>query len=109
MLVIHFIACAWIFIGKWNIDEPDNWIIMNEFLDMSQHQLYAIGLYWSVTTITTVGYGDIHAQNTTEHIYSILVMIIGVYIYSSMIGIISNLIQNFDTRKANLNRKLEVL
>ncbi|PWA90872.1 Ankyrin repeat-containing protein [Artemisia annua] len=32
-------------------------------------ELYAI--YWSLITISTVGYGDLHAENATEKVFSI--------------------------------------
>ena len=66
-------------------------------------------MYWSITTITTVGYGDISAGNSTERVYALVVMVLGVFIYSYTIGALSNLMTNLDARKAKLNRKLELL
>jgi len=56
-----------------------------------------------------VGYGDISAGNSTERVYSIIIMVLGVFIYSYTIGALSNLMSNLDARKAKLNQKLELL
>ena len=44
---------------------------------MSQGELYITAYYFTVTTIVTVGYGDITANNTGERIICIFLMIIG--------------------------------
>jgi voltage-gated potassium channel len=101
----------WLFIAKVSLSnkEHENWLFKGRYLDYNNHQLYALALYWSVTTITTVGYGDIGPDNAAERIYCILVMMIGVFLYSYTIGALSNLLTNLDRRKAKLNRKLEIL
>ena len=62
--------------------------------------MYTIGLYWTITTITTVGYGDISATNTSERIVSSVIMIIGVIAFSFSIGSLSSIIQNQDSKQA---------
>ena len=39
-------------------------------------------IYWTVTTIATVGYGDVVAVNTTERIFCSCAMIIGVLAFT---------------------------
>lgn len=45
---------------------------------------YISSLYFSITTMVTIGYGDVHAQNRNEQIYSIFAMILasGVFGYA---------------------------
>ena len=71
--------------------------------------MYIIGIYWTITTITTVGYGDIYATNTPERIVATIIMIIGVIAFSFSTGSLSSIIQNIDSRQATYRRKLEVL
>jgi hypothetical protein len=51
-----------------------------------------VAFYWTVTTITTVGYGDISAYNVEERIFCSIIMIIGVFLYSYTIGSLSTLL-----------------
>ena len=57
LLFIHTISCLWIFLAVENMD-IDNWIDTFEFNLYNVGNMYTIGIYWTVTTITTVGYGD---------------------------------------------------
>ena len=70
----------------------DNWIDTFEFNLYSIGSMYTIGLYWTVTTITTVGYGDISATNTAERIVASIIMIIGVIAFSYSTGSLSSII-----------------
>ena len=71
--------------------------------------MYTTGLYWTVTTITTVGYGDISATNTAERIVASIIMIIGVIAFSFSTGSLSSIIQNVDSRQAEYRKRLEIL
>ena len=58
--------------------------------------LYAMSFYWTITTITTVGYGDINGTNTTEFIFCSIMMVIGVVGFSFANGSLASIITNFD-------------
>jgi hypothetical protein len=53
---------------------------------------YVAALYWSIMTLTSVGYGDISAANTRQRCVSIWVMIVGACLFgygvSSIVAII---------------------
>ena len=110
MLLIHVLSCLWIFIGVFYMDDNfNNWITQTGNADLSNGELYVTGLYWCVTTLATVGYGDIRPYNTAERLFTTIVMVIGIFIYSYIIGSLTNLISNADSRKAKLTKKLEIL
>ena len=48
------------------------------YSDVSDVELYVTGCYWTITTIATVGYGDVVGINTTERIFCSIAMVIGV-------------------------------
>jgi hypothetical protein len=50
--------------------------------DVNKAELYLTSFYFTITTITTVGYGDFSAKTFTEKIINILVMLIGVIGFS---------------------------
>jgi hypothetical protein len=58
--------------------------------------LYTVSFYYTVTTITTVGYGDITGTNTLERYIAVLNMVIGVVIFSFVSSAITNIISNLD-------------
>ena len=103
LLLCHFIGCVWIFAGK-TIDD-DSWI-EGGYEQMGMGELYLTALYFSMTTITTVGYGDISASNTIERIICIFLHIIGVLSYSLAAGQLTSIIENYDaTKSQNMAKK----
>jgi hypothetical protein len=34
-IVIHLIACLWIYLAKWNFDYWDNWMIKGDYMDLT--------------------------------------------------------------------------
>jgi hypothetical protein len=57
----------------------------------------------------TVGYGDIHAVNTSEQLLAIILMLIGVISFSFATGAISSIITNQDSAEAKLKEKMQTL
>ncbi|MDX1439420.1 MAG: cyclic nucleotide-binding domain-containing protein [Rubricoccaceae bacterium] len=86
-LGIHLIACGWIQIDA-------------DSADMARIPHYVEALYWSVVTITTVGYGDIVPVTLGQKIYATFVMMMGVGVYAYLIGNIASLISNLDPVRA---------
>ena len=110
LLLVHLLACLWIFIGRFEIYASDqNWIYRGQMLDFEDARLYLAGIYWATTTLTTVGYGDIVAYNSAERIFACFSMIIGIFLYSYIIGSLTNLLSNLDQREAKLTRKLDIV
>ena len=70
---------------------------------------YLDSLYWTVTTLTTVGYGDITPATWAQKIYTMFTMFFGVAIYGYVIGNVSTLLANTDTAKNNYVSKIEEL
>lgn len=62
------------------------------FLEMSIGEKYLTSLYFTITTFSTVGYGDISAHNYVEKIFCIIVMITGVTAFATGTSAITNLI-----------------
>ena len=78
----------------------DSW--MDDFSELSPDALYLTSFYFAVTTITTVGCGDITGSNTLERGISVVVMLIGVICFSFATGALSSIMQNYDHASAKL-------
>ena len=86
-----------------------DWIKVGSFQDLSDWQLYVTAFYYTVTTITTVGYGDISGHTTTEKIFSSFLMLIGASGFSFAAGSLSSLMSNLDASQAQLKERLSTL
>ena len=82
---------------------------MEEKQDMEPSALYALSFYWTITTITTVGYGDISGKNTVEWVYCSFMMVIGVVSFSFANGSLASILSNYDESNAELLEKVNIL
>lgn len=67
------------------------------------------GIYFSIATFTTVGYGDVSARTMYEMMISCILMVFGVISYSLLIGSLSSIIYSMDTTEKALREKLNTL
>jgi len=75
---------------------------MSGLQDLPDWELYISSFYFTVTTIVTVGFGDIHAYSPGEMIICIFLMLIGVISFSFATGSLSSIISNYDSSQAKL-------
>lgn len=62
-----------------------------------------------MTTITTVGYGDISGSTKTEKVFCIWIQVIGVVSFSIASGSLASIITSYDTKNAKLVARLQKL
>ena len=104
---LHFSSCLFIFIGK---KEFYGWILKNNLQDKRFIDLYIAALYYQMTTLTTVGYGDISSvSNLFELIYGIFILIVGTCTYSWILTYISNYIKKYNEKFIDFENKMNVL
>ena len=81
MTIVHWIACGWMLINP------------NSSLDPITY--YNTSLYWTVTTLTTVGYGDIFPLTERERLAGCFVLVIGVCIFGFIMGEFIEILMNY--------------
>lgn len=106
--LIHVCSCMFIFTAHYDKSQA-NWIEDKGYSDYSAFELYITSMYFTVTTITTVGYGDISAQNTAERIFCVFLMLLGVISFSFSTGSLSSVMSSYDASQASYREKLTVL
>lgn len=111
-VLIHITSCIWVMFPSFTyepIKDGKKGIYYGTWIQKYQEkenltglELYATSLYWTCTTITTVGYGDIVGNNTQERIFCSIIMIIGVIAFSFVNGSLTSILSNFDQQNAAL-------
>ena len=98
-----------VFTARFDPGSKNNWIYQTGFQDYGDKELYITAFYFCVTTIVTVGFGDITAYSSGEKIICIFLMLIGVISFSFATGSLASIISNYDSSEAKLKEKMAVL
>ena len=109
LILNHLSACVWYLIAKLQEFTPDCWVTRLGYIDATPTEIYIISFYWTLTTVTTVGYGDINAGTTLERMFNLFIMSFGVLMYSFAIGSLSSIVSTLDAKTAEMNQKLQIL
>ena len=107
MLFVHLTACFWYLAAHLAGFPEKSWVVLAHLRDSDPATIYIRSLYWTVTSLTTVGYGDIVAHLNYEYIFAIVVMITGASMYAFIIGNVASVISNLDVRKARYMSRIE--
>ncbi|NXL12931.1 KCNH5 protein, partial [Setophaga kirtlandii] len=129
-LVAHWLACIWYSIGDYEvIDELTNTIKTDSWLYQlalsigtpyrynttgsgqweggpSKDSLYISSLYFTMTSLTTIGFGNIAPTTDGEKIFSVAMMMVGSLLYATIFGNVTTIFQQM---YANTNRYHEML
>mmetsp|Transcript_38000 Transcript_38000/g.107336 ORF Transcript_38000/g.107336 Transcript_38000/m.107336 type:complete len:631 (-) Transcript_38000:186-2078(-) len=68
---------------------------------------YITSLYWSIYTLTTVGYGDISPQNIGEKCVAMVGMIFGVSMFAYFMGSMSSLVAAMSSADTIASKKIK--
>ncbi|RLN23642.1 potassium channel AKT1-like [Panicum miliaceum] len=100
LFAVHCSACFYYLLADRYPDPSDTWIgnSMPDFHHRSLWIRYVTSMYWSITTLTTVGYGDLHAENTREMIFNIFYMLFNLGLTAYLIGNMTNLVVHGTSR-----------
>ncbi|MCL7040459.1 hypothetical protein MKW94_028362, partial [Papaver nudicaule] len=92
---VHCAGCFYYMLADRNPNPENTWLgaeAVPNFKKVGIRVRYITSIYWSITTMTTVGYGDLHAQNTGEMIFNIFYMLFNLGLTAYLIGNMTNLV-----------------
>lgn len=95
-LVVHWVAGGWLALRGL---EPDQSFLSN----------YLNALYWTGTTLTTVGYGDITPTTDIEKVYSLLTMVAGLAFFGYLVGLLASIWSRRDPGRLEFNQNVDHL
>lgn len=107
LLLTHITGCLWYFLSTF--ENENSWISQLDVPTESAFDQYTLSLYWAITTICTVGFGDIHAFTVTEKIFNLFWLCVGVAFYSYVIGTLSSMLNTQNATKAIINSRFSYL
>ncbi|XP_071360804.1 potassium voltage-gated channel subfamily H member 1b isoform X2 [Trachinotus anak] len=129
-LAAHWLACIWYSIGDYEvIDEDTNTVRMDSWLYLlgetvgtpyrfntsgsgrweggpSKDSVYITSLYFTMTSLTSIGFGNIAPNTDGEKIFAVAMMMIGSLLYATIFGNVTTIFQQM---YANTNRYHEML
>uniref|UniRef100_A0A7N9AQH5 Voltage-gated delayed rectifier potassium channel KCNH4 n=1 Tax=Mastacembelus armatus TaxID=205130 RepID=A0A7N9AQH5_9TELE len=114
-LLAHWMACVWYFIGRREIESPGSWDIgwLHELAKRlgtpvagvlgggpSMRSSYVTSLYFALSSLTSVGFGNVSANTDSEKIFSICTMLIGALMHAVVFGNVTAIIQRMYSRRS---------
>ncbi|KAK7272824.1 hypothetical protein RIF29_13864 [Crotalaria pallida] len=58
-------------------------------VETSSTNQYVAAIYWAITTVTSVGYGDLHPENDIERVFGIIFIALGAGLLSYITGLMT--------------------
>jgi len=99
LLFCHWLACMMGASGpNWNHASRN---------DETQLEKYLSAMYWAMTTLTTVGYGDVTPVGDAELLYCVLAMVVGGSFYGFIVGRISECFSQNDYNTQQTFKRME--
>lgn len=112
LYVAHILSCIFNLLSNQLIKNghySNSWILENNLLNSDWIEKYTNAYYWAITTLTTVGYGDITPKNNIEKIFSIFVMLLGSGMFAYNLNKLSNIFNDISKDQTEYNANLKIL
>jgi hypothetical protein len=93
IVLFHWFACGWHVVRFWGNAKTNG---------------YFLSLYWSITTLSTVGYGDIVPATLSQTVYAFVVMVIGDVICATVVSSVTSLMLSIDASSGDFTRRLSL-
>ncbi|KAM3379114.1 potassium channel KAT3 [Capsicum galapagoense] len=109
LFAVHCAGCVNYVIADRYPDTKKTWIgaANPNFKEDSLWDRYITSVYWSIVTLTTLGYGDLHAENPWEMLFDIFYMLFNLGLTSYIIGNMTNLVVHWTSYTRNFRDNVE--
>jgi voltage-gated potassium channel len=87
-IVVNLLACGWSALGSATAGSAPNRMVD-----------YIRAVYWTITTLATVGYGDITAKTPVQMIYAAATMLAGIGFFGYVLGNVTSLFARLDAAR----------
>ncbi|XP_047466052.1 potassium voltage-gated channel subfamily H member 4-like isoform X2 [Mugil cephalus] len=123
-LLAHWMACIWYMIGRRELETSESWEIgwlheLGKRLETpyinstvggpSVRSSYIAALYFTLSSLTSVGFGNVCANTDSEKIFSICAMLVGALMHALVFGNVSAIIQRMYSRLSLYHTRMKDL
>lgn len=70
-------------------------------------EAYTAAIYWAITTVATIGYGDIKSISNLERYMSMVIMLSGSIVFGVVVGGMSDSLDQMNSVRARRTRKMD--
>jgi len=115
-VVTHTIACSWAAVGllrtekEYDECDTDVWYCRYEYMhwdNVGYGSRYLAAMYFSMTIISSVGFGDLYPINNAERALAIFCMILGGSFYGFLLATMSSLVSHLDSNSRKYYERMD--
>ncbi|KAL4461300.1 hypothetical protein ABPG72_006663 [Tetrahymena utriculariae] len=105
----HTQATIFVRIGLYEREQKENsWIDLIQ-PNPTNTQIYISSIYWSIITMATIGYGDLHPVTNIEMIYVSFISLVSSGIFGYALNQIGQIVDSFEKKSEEFNRDMQIL
>ncbi|XP_068720809.1 potassium voltage-gated channel subfamily H member 6-like [Montipora capricornis] len=120
-LTAHWLACVWHAIGRAEARNSSGWLeSLADEIDKPINQShptsgpslstrYISSLYFTLSSLTTVGFGNIAPRTNNEKVFAVFVMIAGALMYASIFGNLTVILQRLYLQSTRQHEDLHTI
>jgi len=111
IVVAHWMACAWHMIVVIEDDPENNWVVgyLGSDHGLRHGEVYIVSIYWSVMTMSTIGYGDVVAKTSLERFFGIFGMFIGSATFAYVVGSVTGTVASMNMRQTEFYELMDAV
>jgi voltage-gated potassium channel len=92
----HWISCGWL-------------ALRTPAPELDPPAAYVDAVYWTVTTVTSVGYGDVVPETLPQKVFAIVTMVVGLAFFGYIVGVIASTLSKRDPATLRFTEAVEQL
>jgi len=112
--IVYFVGVLWFIFAyelhelylRYEINHNEKFFYIENGLDqiISDHsKILVIAMYFSFTSLSTVGFGDYYPKSNVERLVCALMLLSGVIVFTVIIGIFNNILDKFSVLNSDLD------
>ncbi|XP_065661226.1 potassium voltage-gated channel subfamily H member 5 isoform X3 [Hydra vulgaris] len=122
-LCAHWMACIWFLIATFDLENQNtnSWVKRLYFSNAGLFQdnfdefvksklfIYTSALYYTLSSLTTCGFGNIAPNTFAERIFGVVTMVFGCLMYAFIFGQVTNIISQLSKKKNEYTSQLRTI